>query len=408
MGTLLVTHTKLELLHPVHGVAEKRNPLCSSKHQQQFRFGSKLSHWTWWTNGCVRAHSNAIMELVPENKKENLEFELPMYDPSKDLVVDLAVVGGDPAGLAVAQQVSEAGLSVCSIGPSPKLIWLNNYEVWVNEFEAMDLLDCLDTTWSSAHVFLDDQTRKFLDRPYGRVNRKLLKSKMKQKCISNGVEFHQAKVIKVIHEESRSLLICNGFWRCLVQYDKQYNPGYQVTYGILAEVEEHPFDLDKMVLMDWRDSHLTNKKDLREKNIPMEEIQERMVARLRSLGIKVRSIEEDERCVTPMGGSLPVLSQRVEGIGGSAGMVHLSTGYMVARTLASAPVVANSVVQGGRGNSSALVWIFCLSLGTRRFFDAFINLEQHYWHGFLSSRLFLPELTYFGLSLFFHALIFLE
>ncbi|KAJ4978261.1 hypothetical protein NE237_009041 [Protea cynaroides] len=129
-----------------------------------------------------------------------------------------------------------------------------------------------------------------------------------------------------------------------------------------------------MVLMDWRDTHLSNKKDLREKNsriptflyampfssqkifleetslvarpgVPMEEIQERMVARLKSLGIKVKSIEEDERCVTPMGGSLPVLSQRVVGIGGSAGMVHPSTGYMVARTLASAPVVANSIVQ---------------------------------------------------------------
>ena len=40
---------------------------------------------------------------------------------------------------------------------------------------------------------------------------------------------------------------------------------------------------------------------------------------------------------------------------------------------------------------------------TRRFFDAFFNLEPHYWHGFLSYRLFLPELVLFGLSLFSHA-----
>ncbi|KAL3569010.1 hypothetical protein D5086_028900, partial [Populus alba] len=40
---------------------------------------------------------------------------------------------------------------------------------------------------------------------------------------------------------------------------------------------------------------------------------------------------------------------------------------------------------------------------TRRFFDAFFNLEPRYWHGFLSSRLFLPELVLFGLSLFSHA-----
>ncbi|XP_042487609.1 lycopene beta cyclase, chloroplastic-like [Macadamia integrifolia] len=475
MGTLLRAHNKLGLLHPLHGFAEKRNLLCSSEGQHHFRFGSKRSHRTWWRNPCVRARSSAVLELVPETKKENLEVELPMYDPSKGLVVDLAVVGGGPAGLAVAQQVSAAGLSVCSIDPSPKLIWPNNYGVWVDEFEAMDLLDCLGTTWSGAVVFLDEKTRKYLDRPYGRVNRKLLKWKMMQKCISNGVKFHQAKVIKVIHEESKSLLICNdgvtvqanivldatGFSRCLVQYDKPYNPGYQVAYGILAEVEEHPFDVDKMVFMDWRDSHLTNKEVLREKNckiptflyampfsskqifleetslvarpgVPMEEIQERMVARLRHLGIKVKSIEEDERCVIPMGGPLPVLPQRVVGIGGTAGMVHPSTGYMVARTLAAAPVVANSIVQylGSErrlsgDEMSAEVWkdlwpierrrqreFFCFGMdvllkldlqGTRRFFDAFFNLEPHYWHGFLSSRLFLPELIYFGLSLFSQA-----
>ncbi|XP_014492526.2 lycopene beta cyclase, chloroplastic/chromoplastic-like, partial [Vigna radiata var. radiata] len=119
-----------------------------------------------------------------------------------------------------------------------------------------------------------------LDRPYGRVNRKLLKSKMLQKCISNGVKLHQAKVIKIIHEDTKSLLICNdgvtvqatvvldatGFSRCLVQYDKPYNPGYQVAYGILAEVDEHPYDVDKMLFMDWRDSHLDNDKELKQRN----------------------------------------------------------------------------------------------------------------------------------------------
>lgn len=476
MDTVLKTHNQHGFLRPVCGFSETVSILSSSKLQnQELRFSSRKGHLRRVKNGCVRASSAALLELVPETKKENLEFELPMYDPSKGLVVDLAVVGGGPAGLAVAQQVSEAGLTVCSIDPSPKLIWPNNYGVWVDEFEAMDLLDCLDTTWSGAVVFIDDQTKKDLGRPYGRVNRKQLKSKMLQKCISNGVKFHQAKVIKVIHEEAKSLLICNdgvtiqatvvldatGFSRCLVQYDKPYNPGYQVAYGILAEVEEHPFDVDKMVFMDWRDSHLKGNMDLKERNsriptflyampfssnkifleetslvarpgLAMEDIQQRMVARLKHLGIKVKAIEEDERCVIPMGGPLPVIPQRVVGIGGTAGMVHPSTGYMVARTLAAAPIVANSIVsylgsEGGvSGNElSAKVWknlwpierrrqreFFCFGMdvllkldltGTRRFFNAFFNLEPHYWHGFLSSRLFLPELIFFGLSLFSHA-----
>ncbi|CAA0837424.1 Lycopene beta cyclase- chloroplastic [Striga hermonthica] len=464
MGTLLKTHNKLQFLPPIHFFSDKVTPFTSLKPHKKPHKGV-----------CSNASSSALLELVPETKKENLEFELPIYDPSKSPVVDLAVVGGGPAGLAVAQQVSEAGLSVCSIDPSPKLIWPNNYGVWVDEFEAMDLLDCLDTTWTGAVVYINEKSTKDLDRPYGRVNRKQLKSKMMQKCISNGVKFHQAKVLKVIHEEFKSLLICNdgvtiqaavvldatGFSRCLVKYDKPYNPGYQVAYGILAEVEEHPYDLDKMVFMDWRDSHLDGNNELKERNrkiptflyampfssqkifleetslvarpgLSMNDIQERMVARLRHLGIKVKSIEEDERCVIPMGGPLPVLPQRVIGIGGTAGMVHPSTGYMVARTLAAAPIVASAIVRyldksrGILGNElSAEVWkdlwpierrrqreFFCFGMdillkldldSTRRFFDAFFDLEPRYWHGFLSSRLFLPELVLFGLSLFGHA-----
>ncbi|PWA42815.1 lycopene beta-cyclase [Artemisia annua] len=370
-----------------------------------------------------------------------------MYDYTKGVVVDLVVVGGGPSGLAVAQQVSEAGLTVCSIDPSPKLIWPNNYGVWVDEFEAMDLLDCLDTTWASAVVYIDENSTKSLNRPYARVNRKQLKTKMLQKCISNGVKFHQAKVIKVVHEEFKSLLICNdgvtiqatlvldatGFSRSLVQYDKPYNPGYQVAYGILAEVEEHPFDVDKMLFMDWRDSHLGKNTEIMERN-------SKIPTFLYATGVKngrytrknVKSIEEDERCVIPMGGPLPVLPQRVLGIGGTAGMVHPSTGYMVARTLAAAPIVAKSIIQYLNSEKmlsgtdlSAEVWrdlwpierrrqreFFCFGMdillkldleGTRRFFDAFFDLEPRYWHGFLSSRLFLPELLTFGLSLFAHA-----
>eukprot|EP01018_Ginkgo_biloba_P014804 Gb_24861 [translate_table: standard] len=427
-------------------------------------------------NAKVCRTVGSFLDLVPETKKESLEFELPTYDSSKRLCVELAVVGCGPAGLAVAQQVSEAGISVVCIDPSPQTIWPNNYGVWVDEFEALDLLDCLDTIWTNTTVHFDDKASKSTNRAYGRVNRRLLKTKMMEKCISNGVQFHEARAFKVKHEESKSLVLCNdgvtiqaslvldatGFSRNFVGYKKPYNPGYQMAYGILAEVNGHPFDLDKMVLMDWRDSHLGNEPILRANNekvptflyampfspnrvfleetslvgrpgVSMEEIQKRMIARLRHLGIKVKRIEEDERCVIPMGSSLPVIPQRVIGIGGSGGMVHPSTGYMVARTLAAAPILANAIIQhlGSsarliRGkNLCAHVWndlwplekrrqreFFCFGMdlllqldleGTRGFFEAFFELEPYLWHGFLSSRLFLPDLFVFGLSIFAQA-----
>jgi lycopene beta-cyclase len=103
---------------------------------------------------------------------------------------------------------------------------------------------------------------------------------MMERCVANGVVFHQAKVAKAVHNEASSLLICDdgvgvpatvvldatGFSRCLVQYDMPYNPGYQVAYGILAEVDGHPFDVDKMLFMDWRDSHLPEGSETKERN----------------------------------------------------------------------------------------------------------------------------------------------
>jgi hypothetical protein len=43
-------------------------------------------------------------------------------------------------------------------------------------------------------------------------------------------------------------------------------PGYQGAYGITAVVESHPFDLDKMLFMDWRDDHLDDYPALKQSN----------------------------------------------------------------------------------------------------------------------------------------------
>ncbi|CAI5461916.1 unnamed protein product [Closterium sp. Yama58-4] len=382
--------------------------------------------------------------------------------------------------MSVAQQVASHGMKVCCVDPAPESMWPNNYGVWVDEFEALDLTDCLDYVWQKAVVYLDDGKQKYLDRPYGRVSRRALKMKMASQCIKNGVTFHTAKVDSVEHTADSSVVRCSdgteikaalvldatGFSRRLVQYSEPYNPGYQAAWGIVAEVDSHPFALDQMVFMDWRDSHLAPGTPMQKSNaeiptflyamplspttifleetslvarpaVAFDEIQRRLEKRLAHLGIKVNAITEQEYCLIPMGGVLPDIPQRVLGIGGTAGMVHPSTGYMVARTLAAAPVVAAAIVkqleregreQGERrgGDSlSANVWedvwplwrkeqreFFCFGMdvllrldlaGNRRFFDAFFDLTPYQWHGFLSSRLNLVELISFGLSLFKHA-----
>jgi len=177
--------------------------------------------------------------------------------------------------------------------------------------------------------------------------------------------------------------------------------------------------------------------------VPFPELKARLDARLAHLGIKVVAIEDEEYCAIPMGGVLPRVPQRVIGVGGTAGMVHPSTGYMISRVLGSAPAVADAIVEQLSGVAdkadeahlpraprsaaeadamAAAVWaamwpvqrvrqreffVFGMEVllklnlqETRQFFAAFFALSDFHWHGFLSSRLSFAELIGFGLSLF--------
>lgn len=40
--------------------------------------------------------------------------------------------------------MAQAGFSVCVAGAKPHAPWVNNYGVWVDEFEYMGLEDCLE------------------------------------------------------------------------------------------------------------------------------------------------------------------------------------------------------------------------------------------------------------------------
>ncbi|ESW22049.1 hypothetical protein PHAVU_005G122400 [Phaseolus vulgaris] len=426
-----------------------------------------------------RVHSTSrygnFLDLKPEHQPEALDFDLPWCHPSDRARFDVIIIGAGPAGVRLAEQVSLYGVKVCCVDPDPLSVWPNNYGVWVDEFENLGLEDCLDKTWPMACVYVDDNKTKYLDRCYGRVSRRKLKERLIEGCVSNGVRFHKAKAWEVKHQEFESSVLCDdgvelkgslvidasGFGSRFIEYDKVRNQGYQIAHGVLVEVEEHPFDLDKMVLMDWRDSHLGNEPSLRVSNsrfptflyampfssnlifleetslvsrpaLSYMEVKRRMVARLRHLGIRVKRVLEDEKCLIPMGGPLPRIPQNVMAIGGTSGVVHPSTGYMVARTMAVAPVVAFAIAEclGStrmiRGKQLyAKVWnsmwpiekrmvrefysfgmetLLKLDLnGSRNFFNAFFDLKPYYWQGFLSSKLTLKELVWLSLSLFGHA-----
>lgn len=84
------------------------------------------------------------------------DVPIQVLDPSGTPEVDLVIAGAGPSGLAVGARVAEAGYSVAIIDPEPLGIWPNNYGVWVDEFQAMGLEDCLEVIWPKAKVWLDN------------------------------------------------------------------------------------------------------------------------------------------------------------------------------------------------------------------------------------------------------------
>lgn len=421
-----------------------------------------------------------------------IEMDLPEYDPTvaPGELLELVIVGGGPAGLAVAGRVAAAGYKVVVVDPAPLGRWPNNYGVWCDEFEQLGLQDTFEIVWDTATVLLDEgpEHERTLKRPYARVDRPLLKKMLLQKAVKSGVSFMKTKGLKVEHSSETSVVHCGndvelraslvldaaGFSKTLVEYagDKSYSPGYQGAYGVMVEVESHPFPLDKMLFMDWRDSHLDDAPAMKAANaklptflyvmpfsptkifveetslvakpaISFPELKERLDLRMKHLGIKIKNVEEEEYCLIPMGGELPIHPQRTLAVGGAAGLVHPSTGYMVSRALSTAPTVADKIVdaldsftgkEGTRKKAvsaaeadrmAAAIWaslwpeerlqqreFFCFGQdvllkldlqGTRDFFDSFFTLSDHFWRGFLSAHLDLPNLIKFGLALFLNA-----
>ena len=499
--------------------AESTRALCSASVERRRRFAASTTTTGWVGRGRGGKASTTTVHAV--GTEEEVAEAGSSAESQGAQTYDLAVVGAGPSGLAVAERVASSGRRVCVIDPDPTSVWPNNYGVWIDEFEALGLEDCLDVTWDEATVFLDSdrESEKTLRRPYGRVNRKKLKSRLYEGCVANGVHFKSTiakdvrnfasprskdPAMKAFHAstdavplaasgysaidcgdgtevKARLVLDATGHAKKFVQFREDYDPGYQGAYGILVDVDEHPFDLNKMLFMDWRDDHLADHPEIKRRNdatptflyampfsetrifleetslvarpaVPFDDLKERMRARLAHLDIKVNKVHEEEFCLIPMGSSLPYVPQRILGIGGTAGMVHPSTGYMISRMLGAAPEIADAIIDalgGGQpkiGEAAALprptdaaaaamaetgneatamstdlwetIWpeerlsqreffnfgmevLLTLDLrATRAFFSAFFSLSEFHWQGFLSSRLSLSELIVFGLSLF--------
>lgn len=411
----------------------------------------------------------------------------PENSPSSSVTTyDVVVIGGGPAGLSLASGLGKRGVRVLCADINLDKPWPNNYGTWVDELEPLGLADCTSHQWTSTAAYVSaDGSKSNLGRPYARVDRAALKKRFLDRCEESG----NVTVIKAVASEvdvatsreetyvsldvdredggnslvsARVVVDCTGHSLKFVKFNEGKTPGFQAAYGIECIVKEKgtAFDAEEMLLMDFRDDHMQGSREDRlvsntkptfiyvmpldngkgkhmffeetslvaSPAMDFEELKDRLYRRLAYYNIEVEKVMDEEFCLIPMGGEMPVLRQRVVAFGGAAALVHPATGYMIARALEladkAASVISAELQNDGSADAMAhRIWDRLWNVGrirqrdffnfggeylrkidlqtTRDFFGAFFKLPKEEWAGFLSFRLIKPlERLTFGLGVF--------
>ena len=296
---------------------------------------------------------------------------------------DVIVAGAGPAGLAIAGALIARGLRVACVDPEPGRRWTNHTSTWADEIQPLGLDAYCDRIWPRVEVIFGERSRQVFQRGYTHFDNDALK----QALLPPSIEMVEGRVTRSEHDRQGSTVELEGGekLRAALVFDASGHDhallpsaheadSFQRVYGILARVDRHPFDLDRMLLMDFRHAFLGNRTSpptflyampwdsdyaffeevslADSSNIPMEVLQGRLYLRLASLGIRIRRVESVEAGSLPLNGPLPDPTARVMGFGAAGGFVHPSTGWSVSRSLRLAGPVSE-LVDAGLGEGLA-------------------------------------------------------
>lgn len=296
-------------------------------------------------------------------------------------MMDVLVIGAGPAGLSLAAELGQRGLSVQGLSlTDPAEPWPNTYGIWVDELEAMGHCDWLSHRWQNCMVHVRGRTLP-LQRQYGLIDRQRVQTHWLTLAEQGGVHWRRGSVAQchstpqgteVLTQAgepltARLVIDATGHQPVLVQRAAKADLAYQAAYGLVGRFSQPPIDPQQMVFMDFRDDHLSVAErqgpptflyamDLGDGRYFVEEtslahhpalsmntLKQRLYQRLQHRGVEVMEIDHVEHCLFPMNLPLPPLNQPVVGFGGSASMVHPASGYLFGALLRRGPAFATAI-----------------------------------------------------------------
>lgn len=356
---------------------------------------------------------------------------------------DLVVVGAGPAALALAWRAADQGMTVVAVAPDPGQPWTSQFGSWAADVAANEARAAIEAVYHAPRVELG-RRRLSLDCAYVRLSTPRLQDALRGRCEEAGVLWARGAVAGVDHDARGATvrLVDGRHLRCRVVVDAsgaasrlvaradQRAPAFQAAYGILAEVDGHPYASGEMALMDFRGAatpdpsflyalplapdrvFLEETSLVRRPAMSLPALETRLDERLAGLSIRVRRVIATEHCLIPMGTALPLRNQPTIAFGAAAGLIHPASGYSLGRALRFAPAVAEAIAGGldhdpreaARQAYHALwpdaalraweLYTFGMEVlavldrdEVARFLEAFFALPSATWHGYLRGTL---------------------
>ncbi len=382
---------------------------------------------------------------------------------------DALVLGSGPGALSIAAALANEKLSVEILSEqSPNEPWPFTYGIWGEEVDELGLSDLLEHRWINTVSYFgegdkDPNSKKneatHHNRDYGLFDKNKLQAYWLGQCNKAAIKWHKGSAINLETKDlistvktstgqelnARLVIDATGYKPVFIKAPDQGPIAVQTCYGIVGEFNAPPVEQGQFVLMDYRCDHLEpeerkeaptflyamdmgNGKFFLEETslglsppVTLDELKRRLEKRLENRGLEIKSLQHEEHGLyLPMNMPIPDLTQPVLGFGGSAGMVHPASGYMVGSLLRRAPKVAKALsfaMKDSKASSASLakkgwevLWptelkrkqaIYKFGLEKlmrfeeellRGFFIEFFSLPNKKWYGFLTNTLTLKEL----------------
>ena len=372
---------------------------------------------------------------------------------------DVVVVGAGPAGLAAAAACAEADLETVLVDAAPGRPWPQTFGAWMDELPAHVGADLWSRSWSDVRVVTNRRSLP-IDRRYVLLDNSAVQCRLRGwlerrggkvisgRCRHVRVGSDRLGVVLDSEEdiETRAVVDASGHRPALVTMPVGPEPARQTAYGLFGRFPTPPAAPGAMTFMDITEPggvtasgnptprsrapsflyamDLGDGRWLAEETslaarpgMPLDELARRLDLRLHRRRAMPLTVERTERVSFPMGVPVPPMNQPVIGFGAAAGMVHPATGFQVARSLRTAPVLADALAEAmaaGAGVADtakagwAVVWtpdalrqraLHQLGLMTmlgldlprfQQFFDVFFAVED--WGGYVSGAASVSDL----------------